>query len=306
MAMYTMELRNYIEMFSQYEDNLSLDERIEIGRKELFDFEYPFFDETYRPQFERNFINEFYMREIGFETEELFKMRLRNWLRKNMGYYNKLFESELLEYDPLTNSRVDVTHTKENDKGQSDLRNVNQTSNTHGTGSTDSEQVGNVDSTQTTTGSTSQDTDRNTDRVDEQFNRKLEGDTPQNRLQLTTGVDGTGVLEYASKIDEDKGSGLSNTSETEGVLGTSNSSSEGNRSDTTSFNSSDETNVDSTANQVDTFDSDINEVEQFVQNRVGKIGVQSFSKLVQEYRNALLRVEVMIHEEMQELFMLVY
>ena len=306
MAMYTMELRNYIEMFSQYEDNLSLDERIEIGREKLFDFDYPFFDETYRPQFERNFINEFYMREIGFETEELFKMRLRNWLRKNMGYYNKLFESELLEYDPLTNSRVDVTHTKENDKGQSDLRNVNQTSNTHSTGSTDSEQIGNVDSTQTTTGSTSQDTDRNTDRIDEQFNRKLEGDTPQNRLQLTTGVDGTGVLEYASKIDEDKGSGLSNTSETEGVSGTSNSSSEDNRSDTTNFNSNDETNVDSTANQVDTFDSDINEVEQFVQNRVGKIGVQSFSKLVQEYRNALLRVEVQIHDEMQELFMLVY
>src|SRR5690625_3777097 len=287
MAMYTMELRNYIEMFSQYEDNLSLDERIEIGREKLFDFDYPFFDETYRPQFERNFINEFYMREIGFETEELFKMRLRNWLRKNMGYYNKLFESELLEYDPLTNSRVDVTHTKENDKGQTDLRNVNQTSNTHATGSTDSEQIGNVESTQTTTGCTSQDTDRNTDRVDEQFNRKLEGDTPQNRLQLTTGVDGTGVLEYASKIDEDKGSGLSNTSETEGVSGTSNSSSEGNRSDTTNFNASHQTDVDSTANQIDTFESDINEVEQFVQNRVGKIGVQSFSNLVQEYRNAL-------------------
>src|SRR5699024_6969455 len=200
MAMYTMQLRSYIEKFSQFDENLTLDERIEIGREKMFDFDYPFFDENYRAQFERNFINEFYMREIGFETEELFKMRLRNWLRKNMGYYNKLFESELLEYDPLTNSRVDVTHTKENDKGQTDLRNVNQTSNTHGTGRTDSEQIGNVDSKKTKKGSTSQDTDRNTDRTDKQFNRKLEGDTPQNRLQLTTGVDGTGVLNMLQRL----------------------------------------------------------------------------------------------------------
>src|SRR5699024_1489370 len=139
--------------------------------------------------FERNFINEFYMREIGFETEELFKMRLRNWLRKNMGYYNKLFESELLKYDPLSNSRMEVHHTKENDKEQTDLRNIDQKSNTHGTGKNDSEQTGNVDSTQRS----------NTNTTNDQFTRELEGDTPQNRLQLTTGAKGTGVLEYASK-----------------------------------------------------------------------------------------------------------
>src|SRR5699024_4304578 len=148
MAMYTMELRNYIEKFSQYDENLTIDERIEIGREKLFDFDNPFFDENYRDQFERNFINELYMREIGFETEELFKMRLRNWLRKNMGYYNKLFESELLKYDPLSNSKMEVHHTKENDKEQTDLRNIDQSSNTHGTGKVDSEQLGNVDSTQ--------------------------------------------------------------------------------------------------------------------------------------------------------------
>jgi len=286
MAMYTLQLRNYIEKFSQYDENLTIDERIEIGREKLFDFDYPFFDENYRDQFERNFINEFYMREIGFETEELFKMRLRNWLRKNMGYYNKLFESELLKYDPLSNSRMEVHHTKENDKEQTDLRNIDQKSNTHGTGKNDSEQTGNVDSTQRS----------NTNTTNDQFTRELEGDTPQNRLQLTTGAKGTGVLEYASKIDE-------NTSASEG---STNVDSQGNRKDTTDFHSTDETNVDSSAEQEDKLRSETDELEKFSQNREGKIGVQSYAKLLQDYRNALLRVEVMIHDEMQELFMLVY
>ena len=286
MAMYTMELRNYIEKFSQYDENLTIDERIEIGREKLFDFDYPFYSENYKKQFETNFINEFYMREIGFETEELFKMRLRNWLRKNMGYYNKLFESELFKYDPLTNSKMSVIHTKENEKEQQDLRNVDQKSNTHGTGQTDSEQTGHVDSTQRS----------NTNTTNDQFDRELEGDTPQNRLQLTTGAKGTGVLEYASKIDE-------NTSSSEGSTDVD---SQGNRKDKTDFHSTDETNVDSLAEQEDKLRSEIDELEKFSQNREGKIGVQSYAKLIQDYRQALLRVEVMIHDDMQELFMLVY
>ena len=303
--MYTMQLRSYIEMFSQFEDNLTIDERIEIGREKLFDFDYPFFDENYRAQFERNFINEFYMREIGFETEELFKMRLRNWLRVNMGYYNKLFESELIKYDPLSNSRVDVSHTKKNDKEQNDLRNVDQTSNTHGTGNTESEQVGNVDSTQNSKTDSKQDTDKNTDNKESQFNRELEGDTPQNRLRLTT-EDGKGVLEYASKITEGTQDSKGNTKEKENIKGTTETNTKGNRKDRTDFHSQDETNVDSRAEQEDKFKSEANELEKFTQHRAGKIGVQSYAKLIQDYRQALLRVEVQIHKEMQELFMLVY
>jgi len=346
MATYTMMLRTYIEKFSQFEDNLTLDEKIEIGREKLFDFDYPFFSENYRKEFETNFINEFYMREIGFETEELFKMRLRNWLRKNMGYYNKLFESELFKYDPLTNSKMAVVHRKENEKEQQDLRNIDQKSNTHGVGNTESEQIGNVDTTQNSKTDSEQERDylsdkdethstdktenetHNTDTTqnENQFNRKLEGDTPQNRLQLTTGVDGAGILEYASKIDEDKmnreidgnesgnrdteseESGNKNTDivDNEKTQSSSETDSTSNRSDKTDFQSQDETTVDSTAEQEDKYKSDVNELEKFRQDREGKIGVQSYAKLVQDYRQALLRVEVQIHDEMQELFMLVY
>lgn len=305
MATYTMQLRTYIEKFSQFEHDLSIDERIEKARGKLFDFHYPFFDESYRKQFETNIINEFYMREIGFETEELFKMRLRNWLMKNMGYYNKLFESELIKYNPLTNSEMNVTHTKENDKEQQDLRNVDQSSNTHGTGNTESEQVGNVDSQQKSNVDNKQETKRDTDAKENQFDRNIESDTPQDRLRLST-KDGSGIIEYATKINENKMNNDANTKENEDMKGSSKTDSTGNRQDKTDFQSQDETNVDSTAEQKDEFNSEANELEKFTQNRVGKIGVQSYAKLVQDYRQALLRVEVQIHDEMQELFMLVY
>ena len=305
MAVYTMQLRTYIEKFSQYEDNLSLEERIEIGREKLFDFDYPLFSENYRKQFETNIINEFYMREIGFETEGLFKRRLQHWLNVNMPYFNKLFESELMKYDPLSNSEMRVTHTKENDKDQTDLRNTDQMSNTKGTGQTDSEQIGNVDSTQNSKSNSKQDTDRNTDRTGDSFKREIDSDTPQSRLRLST-EDGSGVIEYASNINETKQNDKDKTKEDESVTGSTTADTTGNRKDRTDFHSTDETNVDSIAEQEDRFKSDVSEIEKFVQHRVGKIGVQSYAKLVQDYRNALLRVEIQIHEEMQQLFMLVY
>lgn len=120
MAMYTMELREIVEQATQFE-NLPHRERIERGRKNLFDFDYPIFDENYRKVFETNFIRNFYMREIGFETEGLFKFQLETWLLINMSYYNKMFESELLEYDPLTNTKYRVEHNKKNDKLQNNL-----------------------------------------------------------------------------------------------------------------------------------------------------------------------------------------
>lgn len=305
MAMYTMQLRTIIEQASQYDNSLTHDERIEIGRGKLFDFDYPLFSENYRKQFETNIINEFYMREIGFETEGLFKRRLQHWLNVNMPYFNKLFESELMKYDPLSNSEMRVTHTKENDKDQTDLRNTDQTSNTKGTGQTDSEQIGNVDSTQNSKSNSKQDTDRNTDRTGDSFKREIDSDTPQSRLRLST-EDGSGVIEYASNINETKQNDKDKTKEDESVTGSTTADTTGNRKDRTDFHSTDETNVDSIAEQEDRFKSDVSEIEKFVQHRVGKIGVQSYAKLIQDYRQALLRVEVQIHEEMQQLFMLVY
>lgn len=270
-----MQLRTIIEQASQNEEEYSLTtrEKIEIGRKKLFDFEYPIFDEEFRPTFETNIIREFYMREIGFETEGLFKFRLESWLLKNMPYFNELFKSELFEYDPLTNSSMITAHEKLNDKEQKDVRDIMQSS----------EMDSQSDSNTSQKGSTSGQA------TDDNFSRDIGSDNPDSRLALTT-QQGKGVIEYASNIGERK---------TDNKTTTSNQSS-------TDADSHDKTIATSTADQKDELNSNVNQAEHYIQRRLGKIGVQSYPKLIQDYRQALLRVEVQIHNEMQELFMLVY
>src|SRR5690606_9994458 len=256
-----------------YEEGLTLKDKIEIGRQHLFDFSYPFFDEDYRRVFETNFIRNFYMREIGFETEELFKFRLETWLNIHMPYYNKLFESELIQYDPLTNAQMITAHEQLTDKGKTDERNINQRSETDGSSSSE----------------TKQDSISTGETTDDNFHRKVASDNPDSRLQLQT-EEGKGVIEYASEIDENKTNNKSSS------LGEANTNTESN----------DSTKVNSNAEQVDRSNSKVNEVEHFLERRFGKVGSDTYAKMVQEYRGALLRIEQQIHKEMQELFMLVY
>lgn len=237
MASYTMELREYIEMWSQNDSSLTTKERIEIGRQKLFDFEYPIFDANYKKVFETNFIRKFYMREIGYETEALFKFQLESWMLINMPYFNKMFESELIQFDPLENSNVSSTAKK----------NVDTTQNGSSSGSTTN------------------------DKTDDDFSRQLISNNPDTRLTITT-EDGKGVIEYASSIIEN--------------------------------NSNNKTTV--TGNTNDESTNDINSVEDYVQSRSGKIGSQSYSKMLQDFRKTFIRIENEMFNEMQQLFMLVY
>jgi hypothetical protein len=248
MASYTMQLREYIEQASQ-DETLPIKEQIEKGRPKLFDFDYPIFDESYKNVFETHFIRNFYMREIGFETEGLFKFNLENWLIINMPYFNKLFESELKTFDIFSNYKMDVTNKKTVDRDQT------QESTTDG------------NNTSTATGNTTSDS----------FGRNLESNNPDSRLAITT-EDGSGVIQYASGIDE-------------ATKKTTNDST-GETIDVTTV----------TGNATST----INEIEDFIESKTGKIGNDSYSKMLKEYRETLLRIEKKIFNEMQELFMLVY
>jgi hypothetical protein len=263
-----MQLREYIEMWSQNE-TLSTKDTIEKGRPKLFDFDYPIFDADYKKVFETHFIRKFYMREIGFETEGLFKFQLETWLQINMPYFNKMFESELIQFDPLDNVKLDVTKTKTNDVTKNDTRDSTQTSSTDGTSTNTSTQS--VDGTLT----------------EDNFDRQIDSNNPDTRLALTAN-DGQGVIEYASSIKENN----------ENNQKTSSSDTTGTTNDTTK--------VDSDATINDTLSSEINETEDYIESRIGKVGNDSFSKMLGEYRQNLLRVENKIFDEMQELFMLVY
>lgn len=128
MSVYTTELRYILEHYAGYDESQDydkIDDVIEKGRKKLFDFDYPIFSESYRSVLETKICLHYYTREIGSETAALFKLRLRTKLNEIMPYYNKLYESELLTYDPLTDVNLTTDHKLEREGASHDEGNSN-------------------------------------------------------------------------------------------------------------------------------------------------------------------------------------
>ena len=68
------------------------------------------FDATYKSVLFPKILLHYYTREIGFETVGLWKLKLNTKLKEILPYYNKLYESELLKFDPMHNVDLERTH----------------------------------------------------------------------------------------------------------------------------------------------------------------------------------------------------
>lgn len=79
----------------------------------IFDFDYPFYSEERRKQFEQHFIEHFYFDEIGQETISRFKQRLKIKFNLIMPYWNKIFLADELEQRILDNYDVTETYTRD-------------------------------------------------------------------------------------------------------------------------------------------------------------------------------------------------
>lgn len=108
-------------------DNL-LRNKFDLGLKD-----YPIFDENYRETLNNKIIDHYRFREIGLETPMLFKLYLNRKMNEIMPYYNQLYASELLEFDPITNfeytekfdgkhigNKQDTKHTTDTENKTSD------------------------------------------------------------------------------------------------------------------------------------------------------------------------------------------
>lgn len=353
MALYTIELRRYIDSFSQYQKPpLSIKERINVGQPHLFDFEYPFFDESKRKDFERKWIRRFYMTEIGFETFELFKFHLENWMNENMPYYNQRFKSELIEFDPLMNTKVQKNKDYQKDGKRDD--NIDTTGNKNGSFHIDTKDNGEFETNTQNDGTTHNETtgtltsdgtvDQNgtskndetgtkqgnnkNDQTSKNFDRKVVADTPDKRLQISND-DSNPQLTYASNITENVGTGNNNetitidentTKNSNGQTtdkttshdeAKSNSTSDGTSKDIGKANGTNQNsgfqdgtnNEDTTGNsKLDRKENEVGTSKEFID---GKIGVETYSEMLEKYRDTFIRIEKEIYEQCRaELFML--
>ena len=107
MSKYTTEVRNIVETYAGYDERADypdVDTCIDIAIPKIFDIEnIPVYVPEHKTLLFHKILLHYYQREIGFETAGLWKLKLNTKLKEIMPYYNQLYASELLEYDPLQN-----------------------------------------------------------------------------------------------------------------------------------------------------------------------------------------------------------
>lgn len=91
MSKYTTQIRWIVESLTPDSTDLTIDQRIDKAAPLIFNFNFPIFEESYRPILEHKILLHYYMREIGQETVALWKLSLNERLNLIMPYYNTLY-----------------------------------------------------------------------------------------------------------------------------------------------------------------------------------------------------------------------
>ena len=388
MSKYTTEVRFICETYAgrkvsgEYTD---IDEIVELAYPKIFDVDnIPVYDSSHKPLLLKKILLHYYQREIGFETVGLWKHYLNTKLKEIMPYYNQLYASELLKYDPLQNvnnthehsgvyedkSKVDnirkydnQTNTENTEITENTKKYDNQTDTSDATSNNRSLGV-NESATDTNISSYSRDEDvllkhekkttRGNDTVTtEGLTAKdqwtLYSDTPQggiNGVQNAGGSSSSGTLSdnayltNATHVTDKNGSDKSTTVHgtiTEGygdnsgkdhtdISGSENNTdtlsrtaneSESNSGASQGIKVDDATTKDNGSQiangvRVDdakTVDDNVkkdNGTDSYTNREYGKIGVETYQEMVIKYRETFLNIDMMIIDELKDLFMKVW
>ena len=239
MSKYTTELRFICESKAGLSDSVGfnqIDDVISNSWNKIFD-NFPIFDESYRSVLCSKILKHYYTREISAETVGLWQLWLNTRMDEIMPYYNKLYESALIEFDPF--------------------KDTNYTRNHGGTFTGDTVRNGrseiDVDNSVTSNGTSN--------------SKNLFSDTPQGAI---TNIENESYLTNATLIKDTD----TNTTNTDGNSTTQNTETTG---------------VTNTDNWIETI--------------VGKQSTVSYSKLLQEFRDTFLNIDVMIINDLSDLFM---
>lgn len=275
MSKYTTELRYICETEAGLSESVGQTKIKDIITKaipNIFDFDFPIFDESYRNVLETKILKHYYTREIGLETYGLWKLKLDTKLNEIMPFYNQLYKSALLEFNPLY--EVDYTKTGNRDSSgtrdniENSSENYDETTNTNN--SYENSESHNEQGT-LTKGTT-------------QTTTNYYSDTPQGAI--TNVIDGTYL-----------------TNATYNVVGnTGSDSSDSSGSSDTNGSSKDKQDRDGSRSGSKTSKGNLTDTESYLESVRGKTSGKSYSSLLIEYRETFINIDMMVIEELSDLF----
>lgn len=260
MSQYTIEIRHLKNT------NFPFDEYMK---------DYPIWDENYRKVLNNKILDHYYFREIAYETPDRFGIRLRTKLNEIMPFYNELYKSLVLDFNPLYNIDYTETTTGEKDTKSNTLSNNTSSNENISDNTTNSDLAGNTKSNNNS--STNQGKTR-TETVGSDIGS---GQISQTYLNSGQYANNHMITENAPSTD------TTNT----------NSNSENTQTNKISYSGSD------TGSSKSTNDTDSTGTENSIFEKVIKgYSGQNPNQAIKEFRQNILNIDMMIIEELSPLF----
>lgn len=275
MSKYTTELRYICETEAGLCESVGQTKIKDVIAKaipKIFDFDFPIFDESYRNVLETKILKHYYTREIGLETYGLWKLKLDTKLNEIMPFYNQLYKSALLEFNPL----YEVDYSKTGNRDASGTRDNTENNSESYDESIDYNESHDESTTNSNDGTLTKGTTTTT--------TNYYSDTPQGAISNV--IDGTYLTNATYNVVGNKGSDSTTNNGSVDSDGSSNSKNEkgGSRKGSKSSN------------------SNLTDTESYLESVRGKMSSKSYSALLMEYRETFINIDMMLIEELSDLF----
>lgn len=313
MSKYTTELRYICEAYAGLDHSVGYDQVnsvIEASKDQIFE-EYEIFDEAYRSVLNTKILRHYYTREICAETVGLWKLWLNNTMHEIMPYYNQLYRSATLEFNPFYDVDYSVSHVG---TGSSVNKNKVEEATTHednrNTSRNTSENIdtsgnrNNVDSSSSKGTTNASDKDRGTNSTDT-TNRM--SDTPQGglngmeSLELNTYLSAASIANERNVHENTSDRTSSNTTDTSSVK------SETSNEDRNRTENGFETAIQNgKVNKNGESSNELSSLSQYTERVSGKRSGASYAYMLMEYRKTMLNIDEMIINELSDLFFKLY
>lgn len=291
MSMYTTEVRYICESYASCDvskDYMSIDEILDKACEKIFDFPFPIFDENYRKTLECKILRHYYTREICAESVGLWKLYLNRRMNEIMPYYNQLYKSELIQFNPLydVDLRTESSNDNSTEKTNSESSDITSTSNN--TSAINGETSNTSTSTQKGSGSNTNSTTNIGTKWDEY------SDTPQGTVGSLN--DDTYLTNARKNTDNTTNTSTGSSTNSNEIKDTANSTSA--QSNTSSSDGTRKYKNNSTGKNTST--------QKYLETVQGKRGGTSNSKMLMEFRETFLNIDMQIINGLEDLFMLIW
>lgn len=131
MSKYTTQVRFICESKSGLSDSVGCDDVDKVianSWNKIFSTTAPFFDENYRAVLCQKILKHYYLREICCETVGMWILWMNTRLEEIMPYYNQLYESAKIKFNPMHDTDFTRTHNRTENEEATE----NRTNNTNG------------------------------------------------------------------------------------------------------------------------------------------------------------------------------